>query len=93
MITITSKKEGFRRCGIAHSREAVAYEDLFFDEERLAILEAEPMLRVERSSAEFLKEEEREKKAEKENEEVEEKPEEKKSSRRRSRSRTAGKEE
>ena len=46
MIRITSKKDGFRRAGMAHSgtRE---YSDKFFDAEQMAELEAEPMLVVE----------------------------------------------
>jgi hypothetical protein len=47
MIKIRSKKAGFRRCGIAHPKEAVQYPDDRFSEEELAILQAEPMLVVE----------------------------------------------
>lgn len=46
MITITSKKAGFRRCGIAHSDLATSYEDDAFTPEQLEILQAEPMLTV-----------------------------------------------
>lgn len=46
MIRITSKREGFRRCGIAHSRAAVDYPDDRFSPEEFAVLKAEPMLLV-----------------------------------------------
>ena len=48
LIRITSKKEGFRRCGIAHSEKPTIYPDDRFSAEELKILEAEPMLIVER---------------------------------------------
>lgn len=48
MIRITSKREGFRRCGIAHPKTAVDYPDDRFSEEELAKLKAEPMLLVEK---------------------------------------------
>lgn len=51
-ITIQSKQPGFRRCGMAHSTEQVAYQDDRFSEEDLAILEAEPMLIVTRTKSE-----------------------------------------
>ena len=47
MIRITSKKEGFRRCGVAHSKGPVEYPNGRFTTEELAILKAEPMLLVE----------------------------------------------
>ena len=47
MIRITAKKEGFRRCGIAHSAQPTEYGDNQFNEEQLARLKAEPMLVVE----------------------------------------------
>lgn len=47
MIKIKSKKDGFRRCGIAHPKEAVQYPDGRFSDADLAILKAEPMLIVE----------------------------------------------
>ncbi len=47
MIRIKSKKDGFRRCGIAHPKEAVQYPNERFSAEELAILKAEPMLIVE----------------------------------------------
>jgi hypothetical protein len=46
MITIKSKQEGFRRCGVAHSVEAKSYPDDRFTEEELLILKSEPMLIV-----------------------------------------------
>lgn len=46
MIRITSRKDGFRRCGIAHTKEPVEYPDDRFSEEGLEILKAEPMLIV-----------------------------------------------
>ena len=47
MITITAKKEGFRRCGIAHPVAPVTYPDDKFTADELAALQAEPMLVVE----------------------------------------------
>ncbi len=47
MIRIRSKKEGFRRCGIAHSEKPVDYPDDKFSKKELAALKAEPMLLVE----------------------------------------------
>jgi len=44
MIRIISKKEGFRRCGIAHSEKPVDYEDDHFTEKELERLKNEPML-------------------------------------------------
>lgn len=46
MIQIVGKKEGFRRCGLAHPKGAVDYPDGHWTEEQLAALEAEPMLVV-----------------------------------------------
>ena len=47
MIRIRSKRDGFRRCGIAHSETPVDYPDDKFTKKELAILKAEPMLFVE----------------------------------------------
>ncbi len=47
MIRITSKKEGFRRCGVAHSQKPTEYPDGKFGKKELAALKAEPMLVVE----------------------------------------------
>ena len=46
MIRIQSKKQGFRRCGIAHPEAPTDYKDDFFSEKQLAQLKAEPMLIV-----------------------------------------------
>jgi hypothetical protein len=45
-ITITSKRAGFRRCGMPHPAEPVTYDDDKFSEEELKALKAEPMLVV-----------------------------------------------
>jgi hypothetical protein len=47
MIIITAKKDGFRRCGVAHSAKRVEYPADAFSPEQLAELQAEPMLVVE----------------------------------------------
>ena len=48
MIRITAKhKNGFRRCGLFHRPEPVEYADDRFSDAELAILTAEPMIRVE----------------------------------------------
>lgn len=47
MIRVKSKKEGFRRCGVAHSRQPVEYPNDHFSEDELKILRAESMLVVE----------------------------------------------
>lgn len=46
MITITSKQDGFRRCGVAHPGVATDYPNDRFSEEELEILQNEPMLTV-----------------------------------------------
>jgi len=46
MIRITSKRDGFRRCGIAHSQTPTEYKDDQFTKEQLDALKAEPMLTV-----------------------------------------------
>ncbi|MHB1183392.1 MAG: HI1506-related protein [Desulfobulbia bacterium] len=46
MIQIVSKKEGFRRCGVAHVKGPVDYPDGHWTEEQLTALKAEPMLVV-----------------------------------------------
>ncbi len=46
-IRITSKENGFRRAGIAHSSKATEYADDFFSKEQLEALIAEKMLVVE----------------------------------------------
>lgn len=50
MIRITSKSEGFRRAGIAHSSVPTEYPDDAFTKDQLAQLKAEPMLVVEEIS-------------------------------------------
>lgn len=45
-VLITAKKDGFRRCGMAHSSDAVKHPDGTFTAEELEILKAEPMLVV-----------------------------------------------
>jgi len=47
MVRIRSKKNGFRRCGVAHPEKPVDYPDEKFTKGQLAILNAEPMLVVE----------------------------------------------
>lgn len=47
MIRITSKIEGFRRCGVAHSKAVTEYYESFFSSDQLALLQAEPNLTVE----------------------------------------------
>jgi len=46
MIRITSRKDGFRRCGVAHSREATDHPDNRFTADQLKILKEESMLVV-----------------------------------------------
>lgn len=46
MIKISSKKEGFRRCGVAHPKGVVEYADDHWSKEQLRILTAEPNLTV-----------------------------------------------
>ncbi len=46
MIEIISKKDGFRRCGVAHSIEPTTYPDDRFSSEELKRLQEEPMLIV-----------------------------------------------
>lgn len=47
MLLITSKFDGFRRCGVAHSVQPTEWADDRFSEEQVACLKAEPMLTVE----------------------------------------------
>lgn len=46
MLIITSKKEGFRRCGVAHPATPTEYEDGAFTPEQIKIMRDEPMLVV-----------------------------------------------
>ncbi|EMF1975006.1 hypothetical protein AB1124_004495 [Klebsiella pneumoniae] len=45
-ITITSKRDCFRRCGVAHRDVPVTWPDGSFTDEQIAILRAEPALVV-----------------------------------------------
>lgn len=45
-ITITAKRDGFRRCGVAHRDVPVTWPDGSFTEEQIAILRAESALVV-----------------------------------------------
>ncbi|EDY2187886.1 hypothetical protein GTE46_004601 [Salmonella enterica subsp. enterica] len=51
MIFITSKREGFARCGVRFSETTTSYPDDRFTPEQLADLETEPMLIVSREGA------------------------------------------
>ncbi|MDZ4042909.1 MAG: HI1506-related protein [Eubacteriales bacterium] len=46
-IKIISKKDGFRRCGVAHPAAPVIYPDGTFSKDQVKDLKAEPMLIVE----------------------------------------------
>lgn len=46
-IKIVSSKDGFRRCGVAHSKETTVYKDGKFTTEQTEILKGESMLMVE----------------------------------------------
>jgi len=48
-IVIKSKREGFRRCGVAFSKEPTTFKDNKFSKAEMKVLEAEPMLSVEKS--------------------------------------------
>jgi hypothetical protein len=52
-IVITSKRDGFRRCGIAHSSQAARYPDDFFSETQLRALLKEPQLILAYAEDEF----------------------------------------
>lgn len=45
-IRITAKRDGFRRCGIAHLAKGKTYADDFFTPEQLDVLKREPQLVV-----------------------------------------------
>lgn len=47
MIRITAIQDGFRRCGMAHPKEATEHPDGTFSDEEIKILRAEPLLAVE----------------------------------------------
>lgn len=46
MLIITSKKDGFRRCDVAHPSVPTEYPDGFFTPKQIEILHEEPMLVV-----------------------------------------------
>lgn len=46
MIIIESKREGFRRCGIAHAATPTEYPNIRFTKKQLAALQGEAMLVV-----------------------------------------------
>jgi len=46
-IRITAKKDGFRRCGVAHPAQPTEYLDSKFSKQELELLQKEPMLVVE----------------------------------------------
>ncbi|MBW2559967.1 MAG: hypothetical protein JRE40_03815 [Deltaproteobacteria bacterium] len=48
MIIIKSKQDGFRRCGVAHTKQPVEHPDDKFSEAEIAVMEADPMLTVKR---------------------------------------------
>jgi len=48
MIRIISKKDGFRRCGVAHPEKPTDYKDGFFSKEDLERLKNEPMLIIQK---------------------------------------------
>lgn len=52
-IVITSKRDGFRRCGIAHPSKPTRYPDEFFTEEQLDALDKEPQLILAYAQDEF----------------------------------------
>lgn len=50
-ITITARRDGFRRCGRAHPARPTTYPDNFWTSEQIAALKAEPMLIVKVAAA------------------------------------------
>ncbi|MBN3045319.1 hypothetical protein H4F47_20655 [Pectobacterium brasiliense] len=50
-IQITSRSDGFRRCGMAHSAKTQTYPDDHFTAAQLTVLESEPQLIVVRVTA------------------------------------------
>jgi hypothetical protein len=52
MIRITSKVDGYRRCGVLHPARPTEYPDDRFSEQELAMLKADPILTVEVESSE-----------------------------------------
>lgn len=58
-IVITAKRDGFRRCGIAHPGKPTSYPDDFFTEEQLTALDKEPQLILAYAEDEFVQVQER----------------------------------
>lgn len=54
-VIITSRADGFRRCGTAHSSIPVEYSDEHFTADEIALLQAESMLIVEIVTDEAIK--------------------------------------
>jgi len=52
MLCITSKVDGYRRCGVLHPARRTEYEDDKFTAQELAVLQADPLLTVEAMKAE-----------------------------------------
>lgn len=74
-IKIVSKKEGFRRCGVAHPSSPKTYADGFFTPEQVKKLKAEAMLvvmDVDEEPEETVEEEEKQKGTEEEEDTSEE---------------------
>lgn len=53
MLKITSKKDGFRRCGVEHPATPTLHEEDAFTDEQIEILKAESMLIVEEVDGDF----------------------------------------
>lgn len=51
-IVITAKKDKFRRCGVAHSKEATTWPDGKWLPREIKALKAEPMLVIQEVAAE-----------------------------------------
>lgn len=58
-IVITAKRDGFRRCGIAHPGKPTSYPDDFFTREQLLALDKEPQLILAYAEDEFVQVQER----------------------------------
>ncbi|OVZ94861.1 hypothetical protein CBW58_01970 [Yersinia frederiksenii] len=50
-LTITAKRDGFRRCGVVHSDTPVVWPAGSFTDEQIALLKSEPQLVVHEGSA------------------------------------------
>lgn len=50
-LTITAKRDGFRRCGVVHSDTPVVWPAGSFTDEQIALLKSEPLLVVHEGSA------------------------------------------